>query len=508
MRPWSNTPSKTGRPACLLAALSLLLAACAPVADDGISIGLASAPVTLDPRFATDATSSRINRLLYARLVEFDERQLPIPGLADWELLSPTHYRFHLRNGEVEERQFHDGERLTAQDVKATYDSVLDPATASPHRATLSIIDDIKLIDTETLDFHLSKPDILFPAYLVIGILPKKLLDSGHAFNLQPLGSGAFSFVDWPEDGRLNLRRRDGQDVSFVRVADATVRVLKLLRGEIDMLQNDLPPELVRFLEKRKDIQVTRARGSNFTYLGFNMHDPVAGNDLIRRAIAHAIDREAVIHYVMGESARLASALLPPGHWAGHPGLEKLAYDPGKARALLAEAGYSPEHPLQLVYKTSTNAYRVRLATVLQSQLADVGIDIDLRSYDWGTFYGDIKAGNFQVFSLSWVGIKSPDIFRYVFHSQAMPPNGANRGRFSDPQVDRLIGAAESSSELDVQADYYRQLQARLLETLPYVPLWYEDHVFATRQGVSGYRVGLDGNYDGLLQVKKIKDKR
>ena len=146
MSVWSNTLSKTGslprifpKNLFLISLLGLLLAACAPAPDNTLRIGLASAPVTLDPRFATDATSSRVNRLLYARLVDFDDRQLPVPSLATWEKITPTHYRFTLSDSESG-REFHDGSRLTARDVKATYEAVLDPVNASPHRATLSMI--------------------------------------------------------------------------------------------------------------------------------------------------------------------------------------------------------------------------------------------------------------------------------------------------------------------------------------------------------------------------------
>lgn len=479
--------------------------ACAPAADDTLRIGLASAPVTLDPRFATDATSSRINRLLYARLVDFDDRQLPVPSLASWQEITPTHYRFILRESEGG-RIFHDGRRLTAQDVKATYDAVLNPENASPHRASLAVIQRIDTPDENTVDFHLSKADLLFPGYLVIGILPAQKITAGHPFNQQPVGSGPFEFMAWPEDGRLKLRRRsDQQRISFIRVSDATVRVLKLLRGEVDMLQNDLSPELVRYLEAKDEITVTRARGSNFTYLGFNLADEITAKQDVRQAIAMAIDRDAVIRHVMGGSARSASALLPPNHWAGNPALAPINYDPDAARALLAKHGYGPKHPLKITYKTSTNAFRVRLATVLQSQLKAVGIDINLQSYDWGTFYGDIKAGNFQMFSLSWVGIKTPDIFRYVFHSESVPPNGANRGRFQDETVDRLIDVAGNATTLESQGAAYGELQQRLLETLPYVPLWYEDHVFVSRKGIEDYHLGLDGNYDGLITVQRLE---
>ncbi|MCF6337076.1 MAG: ABC transporter substrate-binding protein [Gammaproteobacteria bacterium] len=513
MSAWFDTLTKTGKSLNLFPALRFIsvlsifmLSACAPVPDNTLRIGLASAPVTLDPRFATDATSSRVNRLLYARLVEFDEQQLPVPGIARWEIINPTHYRFILHKTDIG-RIFPDGSRLTAQDVKVTYEAILNPDNASPHRATLSMIKRVDTLGDDIIDFYLSKPDLLFPGYLVIGILPASKIAAQHPFNQQPVGSGPFRFVAWPETGRLQLQRqRDQQNISFIRVSDATVRVLKLLRGELDMLQNDLSPELVTFLQNKPDINVARARGSNFTYLGFNLDDDITGQQDVRRAIALAIDRKKIIRYVMGGAARPASALLPPDHWAGNSSLLDIKYDPGAARLLLAKHGYSLEHPLNITYKTSTDAFRVRLATVLQSQLKAVGINVDLRSYDWGTFYGDIKAGNFQMFSLSWVGIKTPDVFRYIFHSDSIPPNGANRGRFQDKTVDRLIAVAGKAVTLESQGTAYGELQQRLLETLPYVPLWYEDHVFISRKGISGYTLGLDGNYDGLRTVQVVTD--
>jgi peptide/nickel transport system substrate-binding protein len=499
---WLNIRIRTGNiKRLILVVLLISLAACAQEPDHILRIGLASAPVTLDPRFATDATSSRINRLLYARLVEFNEKQLPVPGIASWKVISPLHYRFSL--GETK-RTFQDDTHLTARDVKATYDSVLDSKTASPHRGDLKMIQRIEVVDENTVDFYLSRPDLLFPAHLVIGILPANKIASHTSFQRQPMGSGPFRFVSWPEQNKLNLQRvKDKQLVTFMRVKDGTVRVLKLMRGELDLIQNDLSPELITFLKKQKGLYVIQNRGSNFTYLGFNLEDPILGRLDVRRAIAMAIDRDAIIQYVMGGAARPANELLLPDHWAGNPELKGIPYNPDKARALLEKLGFNKNNPLRLTYKTSTDPFRVRLATVIQSQLRDVGINVDLRTYDWGTFYGDIKAGNFQMYSLSWVGIKTPDIFRYVFYSRSIPPDGANRGRFHDRVVDQLIDKAESATTLERQAQLYRKLQERLLEKLPYVPLWYENHVFAARKDVSGYHVGLDGNYDGLVDTIK-----
>jgi len=479
----------------------VLLVACVQTPDDVIRMGLANAPVNLDPRFATDATSTRINRLLYRRLVDFDSANRPVPALAQWQQLSPIHYRFILNR---EGRKFYHGAQLTARDVKATYDFILDPGSASPHRTALNMIDRIEIQGDEQIDFFLTRVDPLFPAYLAIGILPADLMSKKHPFQNQPVGSGSFQFIAWPEEGRLRLkRRRDGQLFEFLKVSEATVRILKLLRGEVDLIQNDLPPELLAYLKQKKTVQIEQTAGSNFSYLGFNLQDEDTGQLVVRQAVAYAIDREAIIHYVMQDAAQQAQAMFPPSHWAGVKNLPPYDRDLKKARALLHEAGYDKQHPLQLVYKTSSDPFRVRLATVIQSQLAEVGIEVDLRSYDWATVYGDIKAGRFQMYSLAWVGVKTPDIFRYVFHSDSVPPNGANRGRFKDAAVDRLIEQAEVETDEMQQAALYRQLQRLLLQKLPYVPLWYENQVVVSRNNIQGYHLASDGNYDGLNRVER-----
>lgn len=487
----------------VLLILSLfLLSGCQSQAENIIRFGLSTAPVNLDPRYATDAESARINRLLYQGLVDFDRQLRPVPALAHWVTLSQTHYRFRLK---PEQAAFHDGTTLDSFDVKATYASILDPATASPHRGSLKQIQRMEIVDENTLDFYIEKPNLLFPALLTVGILPQEKVQQGHPFNRLPVGSGGFRLLHWQEARPLRLQRlRDRQQVEFIAVKDPVVRVLKLLRGELDVLQSNLSAELITWLSQREDVNISQTQGSNFVYLGFNLADEKTAQLKLRQAIAYALDRQAIIHYVLGNAATPANALLLPTHWAGNADLPQYSYQPDKARALLAELGVSLDKPLPLLFKTSNNPISIRHATVIQHQLKQVGIEVKLRSYDWGTFYSDIKAGRFQLFSLSWVGIKTPDIFRYVFHSQAVPPQGANRGRFMDAQTDALIEQAEQADNLHQQAAYYRALQARLFEQLPYVPLWYKDQVLVTRLNISGYTLRADGRYDGLETCEKL----
>ena len=476
----------------------VLLTACSQASIPSLRFGLADAPVNLDPRFATDATSSRINRLIYRSLIGFDQHYAPTPELATWEQVSLTHYRLHL--GDTG-RIFHDGTHLRADDVQATYLFILEPRNASPHRASLAHIQEIRVIDADNLEFHLAKPDALFVGRLTIGIVPAKLIKQQHPLNKQPIGSGSFKFVQWAQSSHLILQRiSDGLPVEFLEVKDPLVRVLKLAHGELDLLQNDLSPELITWLAKQPHLRVAKREGTSFAYIGLNLEDSSTGNLLIRQAISHAINREEIIRYVLGDAAHPANSLLPTAHWARHPDLPPYRYDPEKAKELLRQAGISGS--LQLTYKTTNNPLRLRLATVIQHQLAQVGIHAELRSYDWGTFYGDIKTGNFQMFNLAWIGIKLPDIFRYAFHSDAFPPKGANRGRFKDVRVDELIEKAELAPTLAAQAAFYRELQQRLFEQLPCIPLWYEDLVLITQKNITGYELAADGNYDGLNTVQ------
>lgn len=473
-------------PFFLIAGLSLILG-CSPSPKQSstpvMRMAIAQAPLNLDPRYATDAASERVNRLLYQRLVEFDASYQVIPSLADWQMVSPQHYQFTLKQQAI----FHDGQTLTAHDVKATYESLLALRDA-PHRAEFAHIARIEVQDNQTVSFFLSKEDKHFVEKLIIGILPKSQLAQGHDFSHAPIGSGPIKFVRWPS--ALTLARvRDGQQITLTEVKDPTVRVLKLVRGEVDLLQGDLPPELVKYLQTNPDITVKTNQGTNFSYLGLNMQDPVLSNLNVRKAIAHAIDRQAIIQQVMVDNTRLAGAILPPEHYAGNAGLPAYAYRPQLAKQLLEQAGI--QLPLKLVYKTSTDAQRVRFATILQAQMAPAGIDLDIRSLDWGTFFEDVKQGHFQLYGLTWVGIKTPEIYLKAFGSQYIPPQGFNRGRFHDATVDALLAN-----------ENWPAVTQRIHQQLPYIPLWYEGQFAAYRQTVKYYSPKSDGNWDGLATLE------
>lgn len=470
------------------------LCACQPVNQSSensaatIQFAIAQAPLNLDPRYATDAASERVNRLIYQPLVDFDAASKPLPVLATWVLISPTQYHLTLQSKRA---PFHHHTALTSLDVKATYDSILH-LKDSPHAAEFANIKSIKILDADSVLFELKQADSHFPSKLIIGILPADLIAKNHDFAHNPIGNGALKFVSW--NGKLLLKRvRDNQLISLNEVKDPTVRVLKLLRGEADLMQGDLPPELVKHLQNQPEIQVKTTAGANFSYLGLNMQDATLQNLKVRQAIAHAIDREAIIRQVMVQQSRVANVILPPEHYTNvNNNLASYNYNPEKAKQLLREAGI--QLPLKLIYKTSTDAQRIRFATILQAQMAKAGIDLQIKSLDWGTFFADVKQGNFQLFGLTWVGIKTPEIYAKAFGSNNFPPNGFNRGRYTDAELDQLLTKED-----------WPAATARMHQQLPYIPLWYEGQFAAMRKNIMNYAPKSDGNWDDLTNISRQK---
>jgi len=447
-----------------------------------IVFAIGQMPLNLDPRYATDAASERVNRLVYQSLVDFDVQSKPVPSLANWVEISPTLFRFSLNKNRA---PFHNQAPLTANDVKATYDSLVT-LKDSPNTAEFSNVKSITVIDNDIVEFQLKQADKHFPAKLIIGILPAKLIAENYDFSHAPVGNGPLKFIAW--HNKLILQRlSEGQHISLIEVKDPTVRVLKLLHGEVDLLQGELPPELVKYLQTKPDVVVKTSVGANFSYLGLNFRDPILQKLKVRQAIAYALDRKKIIAKAMIQHSREADMILPPEHYTNQPNMDSMPndYNPTLAKQLLQEAGV--KLPLKLVYKTSTDAQRVRFATILQAQMAKAGINLEIRSLDWGTFFEDVKQGNFQLYGLTWVGIKTPEIYAKAFGSQSIPPNGFNRGRYTDAELDKLL--AEEN---------WQAATTRIRQQLPYVPLWYEGQFAAMRKGITNYNAKPDGNWDDL----------
>lgn len=475
-------------------------------------VGIESNPLQLDPRYATDANSVRIGALIYNSLLRADEKLRLQPELAArWQIIDDRTYLFDLRR----DVQFHNGKALTARDVKYSYESILKPENRSPKRALLKALEAVDQFDDYRLRFRLSVAHAPFPEQFAIGIVPAGSNEFEAAGAVPPPGSGPFMLDSIQRGEGITLKANpsywEGRPrlagIIFKVVPDAMVRVLEFKKGTIDFLQNDLEPDMLPWLKQNTNAVIGDYEGTTFQYIGINLSHPILKKRAVRQALALAIDRSSIIHHLLKDFATPASGLLSPINWAYDPSVAQWPFDPERAKQLLDQAGYpdpdgaGPLPRFRLSFKTTNLDLRKRIAEALKEQLARVGIEIEVRTYEWGTFYSDIKNGNFHLYSLAWVGIMDPDIYYQLFHSDSIPPNGDNRGHYSNAALDHLLELGRTTTDTARREAIYMRVQQILAEELPCIPLWWSKNVTVQNAAMKGFVPYPDGD---LISLKKV----
>ncbi|MBH24240.1 MAG: hypothetical protein CMH57_07285 [Myxococcales bacterium] len=490
-------------------------------APDGFTVLLDGAPKGLDPRFATSDFSVKLSRLVFSSLISSDTPGgKPELDLAtDIQITSPTTIAVTLRDDAF----WHDGEPVTAEDVRFTLTTLDDEGIDSPYAGLSRRIERIDVHDPHRLTIHLTQPHAPFLHDLAIGIVPKhRMTEQGLFPDGVIVGSGPFRFADRKGDAWTALEAFDRhhggapalERVIFRTIRDDNARLLAMMGGSGQLLQNAVAPLLLPALQGDRDLVIESSPSFKYTYIGFNVTHPILSDARVRQAIALGIDREEIIEHKFAGLARPATGLLAPSHWAYTADVATWGHDPARARALLDQAGYTdpdgpdgPQPRFELVYKTTTNQFRRSIAELIAMQLAEIGIAVKVQAYEWGTFFGDIKSRNFELCSLQWPSVIEPDLYSWIFHSRSIPTAenrsaGANRGGYSNPEIDRLLDEARAEMDRDARARLYHKVQAILAEELPYISLWHEDNIVVRQRAVQGYQPVPNARFSGLVETR------
>lgn len=512
---WGRLGARGFQPSVVLT-LAWLCAGCLqrPTANPNILVvGVTSGPNNLDPRIGTDDVSGKASQLIFNSLMTLDGHLRVVPELAErLENPDPTTYVVTLRRGV----RFHDGHELTSADVVYTFRSLLDPAFLSPRKGAYRVVQSIDARDRDTVVFTLKERFGSFPVNLVLPIVPN---GAGADFREHPIGTGPYRFVRYATDDRLELAPFDGyfggrpnNDGLVLRVVpDDIMRGLELRKGTLDIVVNDLAPDIVYQLGQDPTIQLVESAGTDYQYVGVNLRDPRLQDRRVRQALGYAIDRQAIIRHLRRGLATPAAGMLPPVSWAFEPSVFQFTYDPAKARALLDAAGHpdpdgdGPAPRFHLSLKISNLEFNRLQASVIQRDLRAVGIALDVRTYEFSTLYADVLTGNFQLFTLQWVGgaVADPDILRRVFHSSQVPPSGFNRGFFRDPRVDRLLDEAAVTADDQQRRARYADVQRAVAEEAPYISLWCKTNVAVARRDLTGIHLMPIADFTFLKDVAR-----
>jgi peptide/nickel transport system substrate-binding protein len=505
-----------GRLVGIVAGLATASCLSRPTANPNVIVAsLTSGPNNLDPRVGTDDSSQKLHPLIFDNLMELDEHLRVVPKLAQrLEHPDPLTYVAVLRRGV----HFHDGRELTADDVVYTFRCMLDPNFVSAKKGAYREVLSVEARDRHTVVFRLKTPFESFPINLnVLPIVPD---GAGPEMREHPIGTGPYRFVRYDVDDNVELLAFDdyyegrpkNDGLMFKIVPDEVMRGLELRKGTMDIVINDVSPDIVHQLRGEPTLHTVEAPGVDYQYIGVNLRDSTLKDLRVRQAIAYAIDREAIVKYLRRGLAAPAAGLLPPLSWAVAPDAFSFSYDPTKARALLDEAGYvdpdgaGPKPRMTLTLKVSNTEFNRLQSSVIQQNLQEVGIALDVRTYEFATLYADVLSGNFQLFTLQWTAgaLADPDILRRVFHSTQAPPTGFNRGHFSDPAVDTLLDQATESSDATRRLELYRQVQRLVALQVPYVSLWYKTNVAVAQRTLRGVHLTPLADFLFLKDVARV----
>jgi peptide/nickel transport system substrate-binding protein len=505
----------TGVVALALAiAAAVAAASCTPrrqTDPDVITLAVRTSPANFDPRVGVDEVSQKVYQLVYDNLFNFDEQLGIGPGLAThFDQPDEKTYVVHLRQGV----RFHDGHELTAADVVHTFGSLIAPDFVSGRKGAYTLLDRVEAVDQYTVRFSLEEPFAGFPTQLVLPVVPA---GAGADLRDRPVGTGPYMLAAFAIDDRVDLAPFPGYyggpprnaGVTLKIVPDDIMRALELQKGTVDMVINDIEPDTVEQLRDDGGVQVIEADGTDYAYVAFNLRDRALADVRVRQAIGYAIDRNAIVNYLRRGLARPAIGIVPPMSWAYEPEVFQFTLDRQRAKQLLDEAGYrdpdgdGPQPRLQLSLKVSTAESSRLQAAVIQQDLREVGIDLDVRTYEFATLQKDILSGNFQLISQQWVGITDPDMMRRVFHSKQMPPNGFNRGFYSNPDVDRLIDEATTASDAVRRKELYAEAQRLIARDVPYVSLWIKRNVAVAQRDLTGIRLTPTAEFSFLKDVHR-----
>jgi len=482
------------------------------------SIGDAS---NLIPILSSDGTSHGIASLIYNGLVKYDKDVNIVGDLAEsWDVSRDgLVITFHLRKGVT----WHDGHPFTAADVLYTYQVTIDPKTPTPYAGDFLKVKKAEVLDEHTFRVTYDKP--FAPALMSWGsaILPKHLLAgkdiTASPLSRHPIGTGPYIFKEWVPGQKIVLisnpdyfEGRPYIDGSIMRIIpDTATMFLELRANGIDRM-NLTPLQYTRQTENnlfRKNFNKYRYLSFSYTYLGYNLKNPLFADKRVRQAIAYGINKDEIIQGVLLGLGKSATGPFKPGTWVYNPNVETYPYNPEKAKELLAAAGWKDtngdgivdNNGQPFVFEIITNQgneIRAKCAEIIQRRLAEIGIKVKIRVLEWAAFVNDfINKRRFDATILGWSIPLDPDIYD-VWHSSKTGPQELNFISYKNEEVDKLIEKGRGTFDQKERKKYYDRIQEILAEEQPYTFLYVPDAlpiVHARFRGVEPAPLGIGHNF-------------
>ncbi|WP_316570720.1 glutathione ABC transporter substrate-binding protein [Neobacillus sp. YIM B06451] len=449
----------------------------------------------LDPHFITDIPSANIiYQKVYQGLVVPDKDFKIQPLLAkEWTVVNDTTWEFKLRDDVT----FHDGAPFNAEAVKATFDRLLDPNTGSPQREKFSMITEVKVVDEYTVQLLLAYPYAPLLSILASQegsiLSPKALAENPEGLADHPVGTGPFVFEQWKSGQEISLKKNENywgkkptiDRVVFKVVPEDATRLAMIETGEAH-INDQVPVTEIERIDASDKMALYRTEGLAVEYVGFNTKKKPLDDVKVRKAISHAIEREAIIKGVYNNVGTLANVAMSPKVNGHSDKVQPYGYDLNEAKKLLKEAGY--EKGLKISLLTSDRKERINMAEVIQSQLKGIGVTVDIQVMEYGAYIEMLNNGEHDLFISGWGNATGDgDYNQYnLFHSASQGPAG-NHFYYSNPEVDEMIEAARKETDETKRLDIYEKVMQKEIDDAVYIPIRNYEHMAVHSKNVSGY---------------------
>lgn len=488
---------------------------------------LANNPSNLDPALISDIYGFAVAQQMFDGLVQYDGTLTIVPAIAEsWKgSRDGLSWTFNLRKGV----RFHNGREVVAEDVVYSFTRILDPRTSSKAAEVfLKVkgareftqgrskgVEGLRAVDRYTVQIDLVEASAPFVASLAMGyikIVPREAVEAlGAGFGLSPVGTGPFKFLRWKQDEEIVLEANNDYYAGRPFLDRLEYRVYpgapmdKIFAdfegGALD--DSFVPGGAFEKLRQGDRYQFVQRPVLGIRFLGFNTTQPPLSIPLVRQAIVHAVDREALVRDIHFNRYRVAAGFLPPGTYGYNPQFRPLPFDPDRARSLLVKAGYPGGKglpPIQLWSSVKPPHIEKEHAAIRKS-LADVGIQLELHYHtDWPSFNKQVYEGKYPLFRYSWTAdVPEPDNFLYrLFHSQSRN----NLTRYQNPRVDRILDQARAELEYLKRIELHRQAERLIMEDAPVIPLNYLSYERLFQPYVQSIEVSALG--DPYIPMRKI----
>jgi len=490
----------------LIGPLSLALTACETRSSNELTnrlvVAQASDATSLDPQGANDVHSALVNTQIFETLVIKDDNSQILPGLAErWELLDDgLTYEFYLR----ENVYFHNGEEFTATDVEFTFLRALD----SPHVAhILGQVDPngIKVINDYKIQIATLEPNAPFLQHLAhssAAIMNRTAVtESGEQVGQNPVGTGPFQFEYWLDGEYVQLKRYEkyyGEKPAYKElmikvITDNTNRTLALKTGEVDITFN-LPTSDVNMVEKNEHLRLFRLANFITHHIGFNLTKEPFNNVLVRQAINYAVNASQIIEDVLNGVGEVATSPISSNVWGARADLAGYEFNLEKAKKLMLEAGY--ENGFSASILTANTGISPDIVFNVVNQLSKIGIEINIRQLEWGSFIESISGNDHEMYMMGWSCVTGDaDYGLYSLFHSSQGPKAGNRTFFADDRVDELLDLARSTININERLEAYYEVQEIIVEEAPWLYLVTGETLVGARANVRGFRINPGGHH-------------